>query len=146
MIPRAELFAAAEDTGLLPTTVEKDVWGNPDPAFREEGEQVDFEIKPRAVDIKDASFRMFRADNGEEFAWPTGCPDGGSASRRRAVSAAPVPSLDLRNDGQRSILIVGEEETQQGGGAGRRRPRRRTQEGPRGSLRRQLGTGRNDAD
>ncbi len=33
---------------------------------QEEGEQVNIEIKPLSVEIKDASFRMFRAHNAEE--------------------------------------------------------------------------------
>jgi PBSX family phage portal protein len=41
---------------------------------QEEGEQVDIEIKPLSVDIKDASFRMFRADNAEEIRVAHGVP------------------------------------------------------------------------
>ena len=41
---------------------------------REEGEQVDLEIKPLAVDIKDASFRLFRTDNAEEIRVAHGVP------------------------------------------------------------------------
>ncbi len=41
---------------------------------QEEGEKVDIEIKPLAVDIKDASFRMFRNDNAEEIRVAHGVP------------------------------------------------------------------------
>jgi PBSX family phage portal protein len=41
---------------------------------QDEGEKVDIEIKPLAVDIKDASFRMFRADNAEEIRVAHGVP------------------------------------------------------------------------
>jgi PBSX family phage portal protein len=41
---------------------------------QEEGEKVDIEIKPLSVDIKDASFRMFRTDNAEEIRVAHGVP------------------------------------------------------------------------
>ena len=41
---------------------------------QEEGEKVDIEIKPLSVDIKDASFRMFRNDNAEEIRVAHGVP------------------------------------------------------------------------
>lgn len=41
---------------------------------QEEGEKVDIEIKPLSVDVKDASFRMFRNDNAEEIRVAHGVP------------------------------------------------------------------------
>jgi len=41
---------------------------------QEEGEKVDIEIKPLSVDVKDASFRMFRTDNAEEIRVAHGVP------------------------------------------------------------------------
>ena len=41
---------------------------------QEEGEKVDLDIKPLSVDIKDASFRMFRGDNAEEIRVAHGVP------------------------------------------------------------------------
>ncbi len=41
---------------------------------QEEGEKVDIETKPLSVDIKDASFRMFRTDNAEEIRVAHGVP------------------------------------------------------------------------
>ena len=41
---------------------------------QEQGQQVDIEIKPLPVDIKDASFRTFRADNAEQIRVPHGVP------------------------------------------------------------------------
>jgi PBSX family phage portal protein len=40
----------------------------------EEGEKVDVEIQPLAVEIKDSSFRMFRSDNAEEIRVAHGVP------------------------------------------------------------------------
>ncbi|TET34829.1 MAG: phage portal protein [Planctomycetota bacterium] len=42
--------------------------------LQDEGEKVDLEIKPLSVDIKDASFRMFRSDNAEEIRVAHGVP------------------------------------------------------------------------
>ena len=41
---------------------------------QEQGQQVDIEIKPLPVDIKDASFRTFRADNAEQILVAHGVP------------------------------------------------------------------------
>lgn len=41
---------------------------------QDEGEKVDLEIKPLSVDVKDASFQMFRADNAEEIRVAHGVP------------------------------------------------------------------------
>jgi len=41
---------------------------------REEGESVDVDVKPLATEIKDASFRMYRADNAEEIRIAYGVP------------------------------------------------------------------------
>ncbi|MHC4251735.1 MAG: phage portal protein [Planctomycetota bacterium] len=41
---------------------------------QEEGEKVELDIKPLSVEIKDASFRMFRADNAEEIRVAHGVP------------------------------------------------------------------------
>ena len=41
---------------------------------QEENEKVELEIKPLSVEIKDASFRMFRADNAEEIRVAHGVP------------------------------------------------------------------------
>jgi PBSX family phage portal protein len=41
---------------------------------QDEGERIDVEIKPLSVDIKDASFRMFRSDNAEEIRVAHGVP------------------------------------------------------------------------
>jgi len=41
---------------------------------QDEGEKVDLEIKPLSVDVKDASFRMFRSDNAEEIRVAHGVP------------------------------------------------------------------------
>jgi len=41
---------------------------------QEEGEKVEIEIKPLSVDVKDASFRMFRTDNAEEIRVAHGVP------------------------------------------------------------------------
>ena len=42
--------------------------------LQDEGEKVEIEIKPLAVEIRDSSFRMFRTDNAEEIRVAHGVP------------------------------------------------------------------------